>query len=174
MLNTPCFQTTEISASIHRLQKALGSYPPPHTAFATPQDMHNLPSNYLPRIQPHTRFVFVLQSLFVYFLLLFLTAVGVSPGGSSLTPVQTPQYNNTHINGTAQLQYTYWQFTHTVQCAYTNTIYLHNTIYPHITKYLHKYDISIQYNIPTQIQIPTRLGPPRHENLPAQAPTLAR
>jgi hypothetical protein len=36
-------------------------------------------------------------------LLLFLTAIGFSPGGSSLTPVQTPQYNNTYINGTAQI-----------------------------------------------------------------------
>jgi hypothetical protein len=36
-------------------------------------------------------------------LLLLLTAIGFSPGGSSLTPVQTPQYNNTYINGTAQI-----------------------------------------------------------------------
>jgi hypothetical protein len=54
-------------------------------------------------------------------LLLFLTAIGFSAGGSSLTPVQTPQYNNSYLNGTAPLQYTYLQFTHKIQCAYTNT-----------------------------------------------------
>jgi hypothetical protein len=92
-------------------------------------------------------------------LLLFLTAIGFSPGGSSLTPVQTPQYNNTYINGTAQLQYTHWQFTHTIQCAYTNTNiptqlqYTHNynvptaTIYPQL-QYTHS------YNIPTTTVYP--------------------
>jgi hypothetical protein len=39
--------------------------------------------------------------LLLLLLLLLLTAIGFSPGGSRLTPVQTPQYNNTYINGTA-------------------------------------------------------------------------
>jgi hypothetical protein len=46
---------------------------------------------------------YLLQLLLLLLLLLFLTAIGFSPGGSTLTPVQTPQYNNTYINGTAQI-----------------------------------------------------------------------
>jgi hypothetical protein len=41
--------------------------------------------------------------LLLLLLLLFLTAIGFSPRGSSIAPVQTPQYNNTYINGTAQI-----------------------------------------------------------------------
>jgi hypothetical protein len=44
-----------------------------------------------------------IKKLLLLLLLLFLTAIGFSPGGSSLTLVQTPQYNNTYINGTAQI-----------------------------------------------------------------------
>jgi hypothetical protein len=46
---------------------------------------------------------FSLRLLLLLLLLLFLTAIGFSSGGSSLTPVQTPKYNNTCINRTAQI-----------------------------------------------------------------------
>jgi hypothetical protein len=53
------------------------------------------------KIKPHLERGLLL--LLLLLLLLFLTAVGFSPAGSSLTPVQAPQYNNTYINGTAQI-----------------------------------------------------------------------
>jgi hypothetical protein len=87
---------------------------------------------------------YILYYIILYYIILFLTAVGFSPGGSTLTLVQTPQYNNTYINGTAQLQYTYWQFTHTIQYSYpkysilTRVQYAHSiTVCPHSTIYPH-------------------------------------
>src|SRR5215470_13114060 len=94
--------------------------------------------------------------LLLLLLLLFLTAIGFPPGGSSLTLVQTPQYNNTYINGTAKITVhvlaihphnipTYIQYTYT------------STIYP------------IQYNIPIEIQY-TYINTvhPRNYNIPTQ------
>jgi hypothetical protein len=45
----------------------------------------------------------IVITIIIIIIIIFLTAIGFSPGGSSLTPVQTPQYNNTYINGTAQI-----------------------------------------------------------------------
>src|SRR5215470_17720566 len=74
--------------------------------------------------------------LLLLLLLLFLTAIGFPPGGSSLTLVQTPQYNNTYINGTAKIT------------VHVLAIHPHNTIYLHT--YIHTYIHT--YNIPTQVQ----------------------
>jgi hypothetical protein len=108
-----------------------------------------------------------LQSGGALLLLLFPTAVGCSPCGSSLTPVQTPQYNNKYINGTAQITVHVLAIHphNTIQCAYTNTIYLHKyhipTHYKILTqiRYTHKIQYTYpntiylhKYNIPTQIQ----------------------
>jgi hypothetical protein len=56
--------------------------------------------------------------LLLLLLLLFLTAIVFSPGGSGLTPVQTPQYNNTYTNGTAQIT------VHVLAIHPLNTMYL--------------------------------------------------
>jgi hypothetical protein len=108
--------------------------------------------------------------LLLLLLLLFLTAIGFSPRGSSLTPVQTSQYNNTHKRnstdyniriGSSPTQYTVPTL---IQYAYTSTIYLHKyhipTHYKILTqiRYTHKIQYTNpntiylhKYNIPTQI-----------------------
>jgi hypothetical protein len=130
----------------------------------------------------HHQHIILAFLLLLLLLLLFLTAVVFSPSGSSLTPVQTPQYNNTWINGTAQIP------EHVLAIHPHNTMCLHeyniptqvqynyaNTIYPHITKYLQKYDIPTKYNIPTQIQYtytitiyPDKYNIPTQYNIPTE------
>src|SRR5215470_10769765 len=85
--------------------------------------------------------------LLLLLLLLFLTAIGFPPGGSSLTLVQTPQYNNTYINGTAKIT------VHVLAIHPHNTIYLHKYNIPTQVQYTYIHTVYLhKYNIPTYIQ----------------------
>jgi hypothetical protein len=97
--------------------------------------------------------------LLLLLLLLFLTAVGFSPGGSSLTPVQTPQYNNTYINGTAQIAvhvlavHPQYSVPTQIQYTYISTIYPLNYNIPTVIQYTYPSTIyPYNYNTPTLIQ----------------------
>jgi hypothetical protein len=81
--------------SEHTMAKCLSADTMPHVwNYAWDIDVNSYPSLTQVETGPYETTVI---------LLLFLTAIGFSPSGSSLTPVQTPQYNNTYINGTAQI-----------------------------------------------------------------------
>jgi hypothetical protein len=105
-------------------------------------------------------FAFVLWKVVdYYYYYYFLLQLGFHPGAA--VSHQYRHHNTITHTDTEQhkLQYTYWQFTQTIQCAHTNTLYLRKyniptqLQYTHSnTIYLHKYHIPTHYKILTQIR----------------------
>jgi hypothetical protein len=93
-------------------------------------------------------------TIYYYYYYCFLLQLGFHPVAAVLH--QYRHHNTvTYINGTAKLQYTYWQFTHTIQCAYTNTIYLQKYNISTQLQYTHTNTIYLHTHVREHLHIPS-------------------